>query len=92
MQGTPLWLDSALHFVSTAALTLLVVLNACFVAALLVRRDRRFVDRWTKPLVVVDAALLVAVVGTPVVAYALTLGAKGVTSVASVMAGFKSAK
>ena len=43
------------------------------------RRDRHFVNRWTKPLVVTDALLLLGAAGMPVMAIALKLGAKGVS-------------
>jgi hypothetical protein len=68
------WIDAALATLASIALALFVLINALFIGALWVSRDRRFIDRWTKPLVVTDAALLVAAIGTPVVGIALRLG------------------
>jgi hypothetical protein len=80
MEATTLpWLDSIVGTVSGIAIGLLVVVNGLFAVALVVRPDRRFVDRWTGPLLATDAALLLAVIGTPAVAIAFKLGARGLT-------------
>jgi hypothetical protein len=78
------WLNAVAGTVASAATVLLLVVNGLFGLGVLLGRDRRFVDRWTKPLVVTDAALLVAALGTPVVAMAIKLGLKGVVYLASI--------
>lgn len=80
------WIDAAVGTLASIALVLLVVVNVGFVAGLWLTRDRRFVDRWTKPLVVTDAALLVATIGAPVVGIAMTLGARALSFLATVPA------
>ena len=60
------------------SIVLFVIVNGLFAANFLLRRDRRFVNRWTKPLVATDALLLLAAVGTPVAVMAIKLAAKGV--------------
>ncbi|MEI2718829.1 MAG: hypothetical protein V9E87_01605 [Gemmatimonadales bacterium] len=68
------WIDAATGTIASVAIVLFVVVNAVFIAGLWRTRDRRFVDRWTKPLVMTDAALLFATVGTPVIGIAVKLG------------------
>lgn len=68
------WIDAAVGTLASIAVALFVVVNTAFIAGLWLTRDRRFIDRWTKPLVVTDAALLFAAVGTPVVGIAMKLG------------------
>ncbi|MBK7596609.1 MAG: hypothetical protein IPJ11_15560 [Gemmatimonadetes bacterium] len=68
------WIDAALGTIASVALALFFVVNATFIIALWRTRDRRFVDRWTKPLVMTDAALIFAAVGTPVIGIAMKLG------------------
>ncbi len=68
------WIDAAIGTIASLALTLFFVVNAAFIAVLWRTRDRRFIDRWTKPLVMTDAALLFAAVGTPVIGIAMKLG------------------
>ena len=68
------WIDATIGTIASMALGLFVVVNAAFIAGLWLTRDRRFIDRWTKPLVVTDAALLFAAVGTPVAGIAMQLG------------------
>ncbi|MES1259359.1 MAG: hypothetical protein ABUL71_02100 [Gemmatimonadota bacterium] len=78
MQATTLpWLDAMVGTVETIAITLLVIVNGAFALTFLARGSRSFVDRWTKPLLVGDAVLLLAAFGSPVVAVALKLAAKG---------------
>ena len=65
MEATTLpWLNAVAGTVASTATLLLLVVNGAFALGVVVGRDRRFVNRWTKPLVVTDAALLLAAVGT----------------------------
>ena len=80
------WIDAALGSIATIALTLFFVVNALFVLTLWRTRDRRFIDRWTKPLVMTDAALIFAAVGTPVIGIALKLGGQTIGFLASLPA------
>jgi hypothetical protein len=66
--------------------------NGIFAANFLLRRDRRFVNRWTRPLVATDVVLLLAAVGTPVAVMAIKLAAKGVGMVLTSTAGLVRAK
>jgi hypothetical protein len=70
------WLNTVVGGLLTAAVVLLVLVNAAFVAGLLLTRDRRFVNRWTRPLVMTDAALLVAAAAAPLSGVAIGLGLK----------------
>ena len=84
MEATTLpWLNAVVGTIESIATGLLVLVNGCFVAGILLGRNRGFVNRWTKTLVVTDAALLVAALGTPVVALAIKLGFRGLTLVAT---------
>ncbi len=65
--------------IETLAVVLLVVVNAAYVGVLLTNRSPRFVDRWTRPLLVADGVLIVGALGLPVVAFLLRLGARGVS-------------
>jgi hypothetical protein len=85
MEGTTLpWLNALAGTIASTAVLLLFVVNGLFALGVFLGRDRSFVNRWTKPLVVTDAALLLAAVGTPVVALALKLGVKGVMFLATI--------
>jgi hypothetical protein len=72
------WLDGLAGAIASIAIVLFVIVNGFFAANFLLRRDRHFVNRWTKPLVATDAVLLLAAVGTPVAVMAIKLAAKGV--------------
>lgn len=79
MDPVPLpWLDAFAHTVVRGALLLLVVVNGAFAATVALTRSRAVVNRWTKPVLMADAALLVALVGAPVGAIAGQLAAKAV--------------
>ena len=78
MDATLPWLDGLAGAIASIAIVLFVIVNGLFAANFLLRRDRRFVNRWTKPLVATDAVLLLAAVGTPVAVMAIKLAAKGV--------------
>ncbi len=85
MEATTLpWLNAVVGTIASTAVGLLIVVNGLFAIGVVVGRDRSFVNRWTKPLVVTDAALVLAAVGTPVVAIAIKLGAKGVMFLATI--------
>jgi succinate dehydrogenase hydrophobic anchor subunit len=60
------WFDAVASRLSGIAVVLLVVLNAGFAALVAMRRDRSLVNRWTRPLVVADAALVLVAGGMPV--------------------------
>jgi hypothetical protein len=72
------WLDGLAGAIASFSIVLFVIVNGIFAANFLLRRDRRFVNRWTKPLVATDVVLLLAAVGTPVAVMAIKLAAKGV--------------
>ncbi len=59
------WIDPLFRGISSGAFAIFLVVNSAFVAGVWFTRDRRFVNRWTKPLVMADAGLLVAVIGAP---------------------------
>lgn len=59
------WIDPLFRGISSGAFVLFLVVNAAFVAGVWFTRDRHFVNRWTKPLVMTDAGLLVATIGAP---------------------------
>lgn len=84
MEATTLpWLDAVVGTIAGTAIGLLVVVNGLFVINVIVGRNHRFVDRWTRTLLLTDAALLFAAIGAPAAAIAIKLGARGVTIVAS---------
>lgn len=70
-------LDSLISSIATAAVALLLVVNGAFVVGIFLTRNRRFVDRWTKPLLMADVGLLGAAVGAPVIGAAMKLGIYG---------------
>jgi hypothetical protein len=78
------WIDSLVGAASGASVALLLLINGAFAAGVLLLRDRSFVNRWTKPLVVADAALLFAAVGTPIIGIAMRLGIRAFELVVSV--------
>ena len=80
------WLDGVVSFAAGGAVTLLVLLNGGFALGVLVLRDRAFVNRWTKSLVVADALLLATAVGAPVIGVAAKLGLKAVGLLSAVPA------
>lgn len=51
---------------SAFAVVLFVVLNGGFAALVAARRDRALVNRWTRPLLVADAVLVLVAGGMPV--------------------------
>jgi hypothetical protein len=76
MQATLAFLDATGASITRMALLAFLVLNAGFVALIVMRRDRSLVDRWTKRLVVADAALLLAAGGAPVASWAAGTAAR----------------
>jgi len=72
------WLDGLAGVVASISIVLFVIVNGLFAANFLLRRDRAFINRWTKPLVATDTVLLLAAIGTPVAVMAIKLAAKGV--------------
>ena len=81
MDGILALLDSIGGAITTMAITGFVVLNLGFIALVALRRDRRVVNRWTKPLVIADTVLLLAAGGAPVAGWALKTGVRAVTYV-----------
>lgn len=81
------WIGSMAGAIASGALWLFVGVNVVFGLGLFLTRNRQFIDRWTKTLVVTDALLLTAAVGAPVVSVALNLGAKGLLLLASPFMG-----
>jgi hypothetical protein len=87
MEATPLpWLTAVVGTIASIAVVLLIAVNGLFALGVLLKADRGFVDRWTKPLVITDAALLLAAVGTPIVGVAIKLAAKGLVVLATLPA------
>ncbi len=86
------WFTGFTGSVETIAIGLLFLLNGAYVLNLVLRRSYRFVDRWTKPLLLADATLVIAAVGTPVVALALKIAARGVSSVVTAVTGVMASK
>ncbi|MCA9762555.1 MAG: hypothetical protein KC544_05420 [Gemmatimonadetes bacterium] len=82
------WLNTVVGGLLTVAVVLLVVVNGAFLAGVLLTRDRRFVNRWTRPLVMTDAALLVAAVAAPLSGVAVGLGLKAFGAVAGTVSGW----
>lgn len=70
MDSVLAFLDATGGTITRLALGIFLVVNAAFVVAVVLRRDRSLVDRWTKRLVVLDTALLLAAGGAPVASWA----------------------
>lgn len=81
MDGILALLDSIGGAVTVVAIAGFVVLNLGFIALVALRKDRHVVNRWTKPLVVADAVLLLAAGGAPVAGWALKSGVRVVAAV-----------
>jgi hypothetical protein len=81
MDGILALLDSIGGAITMAAIVGFVVLNLGFIALVALRKDRHVVNRWTKPLVVADAILLLAAGGAPVAGWALKSGVRVVAAV-----------
>ena len=80
-------LDSLSAFLSSLGTTvfrvsaiLFVILNGAAVAVFLMTRNRRLVDRWTPKLVTVDAVLLSAGLGVPLVSGLARIGVNALAS------------
>jgi steroid 5-alpha reductase family enzyme len=86
------WIESLLVSAATAALLLLVLVNAAFFAGLLLTKQRGFVDRWTKPLVVASTVLLLTAVGAPVAGFAAKMAGRVVTTITSAPPAFIAGK
>jgi hypothetical protein len=81
------WLNGLTGSIEGIAFGLLLLLNGTFVLGIFITRSYRAVDRWTKPLLVADAVLVGAAVGTPIIAVAFNLAAKGATLAVTAAAG-----
>ena len=78
------WIDSVAGAASGLAVALLVLVNGAFAAGVMLLRDHSFVNKWTKPLVVTDAALLGLALGAPVLGIAMRLGVRAFELVVTV--------
>ncbi len=76
MESSLAFLDAAGGTVTRIALGLFLLANGLFAAMVVLRRDRRIVDRWTKRLIVADTALLLAAGGAPVATWAVRTTAR----------------
>jgi hypothetical protein len=71
MPGTIIsWLDGVGSTVFTLSAVAFVVLNGVGIAAVLLTRDRSFVNRWTAPFLATNLVLLGAGLGVPLVTLA----------------------
>lgn len=87
MEPTALpWLDAVVGAAAGAAVVLLFAVNGAFAVGVVVLRDHGFVNRWTKPLLVADAALLITAIGAPVLGVAMKLGVHAFGLIATVPA------
>jgi hypothetical protein len=81
MESFLAFLDATGGTITRLALGAFLVVNAAFIVAVLVRRDRRLVDHWTRRLVVLDTALLLAAGGAPVATWAARTATRAVALV-----------
>jgi len=79
-------MESIAGTIPPIAIGLFVVVNAAFAAGVFLTRNRHFVNRWTKPVLMADALLLATAIGTPVLGIALKLGAKGLVALGALPA------
>ena len=75
------WIDSAAGIATPVAIGLFVIVNALFAVGVLATRNRGFVNRWTRRVLMADVALVVVAIGAPVAAIGLKLVAKGLLAV-----------
>ena len=80
------WLDSVAGTVSAVAVAGFVVIVGAFTAGVLITRDRHFVNRWTKPVIMTGAALILAAIGAPMAGIAVKLSAKGLLALGALPA------
>ncbi len=78
------FLDGVSTKVFWFAVTCFVVINGAALAAFAVSRSRRLVDEWTPKLVAVDAMVLGAGLGIPLVS---TLAKLGVNAISAMLGG-----
>ncbi len=71
------WIDALVSTVIRVSVLLLVVVNGVFVAGILRSRSRDFVDRWTRTVIITDAALVLALIGAPVASTGIGLVIRG---------------
>lgn len=70
------WIDSFAGAASGLSVALLLLVNGVFALGIVLLRDRGFVNRWTKPVVVADAVLLGLAVGSPILGIAMRFGVR----------------
>jgi hypothetical protein len=70
------WIDTVAGAASGLAVGIFFLVNGAFAAGVILLRDRGFVNRWTKTLVVTDAVLLGLAVGAPVLGIAMRFGVR----------------
>lgn len=84
MEATLLsWLSGMSSTVLRTAVTLFVLLNGAAVAAVLLTRSRRIVDRWTKPWLAANLVLIGAGAGVPLAAAAAKIAVRAVAAAGS---------
>lgn len=71
------WIDVLVSTIIRSAIFLLLVVNGVFVTGILRSRSRAFVDRWTRPVILTDAALVMALIGAPVASTGIGLAMRG---------------
>jgi hypothetical protein len=81
MEAFLAFFDGIAGTITTVALVSFVVVNAGFLALVTLRRDRSVVNKFTKPLVVADVALLLAAGGAPVANWAVGTSVRAVALV-----------
>jgi hypothetical protein len=79
-------MDSIAGIVTPIAIVLFVAVNGAFAAGVFLTRNRPFVDRWTRPVLMADAVLVAAAIGAPLAGIALELGAKGLVTLGAIPA------
>lgn len=83
MESVEGFLTSLSSFLFRTALIAFLIINGAALAALVVTRSRRLVDTWTERLVAVDAVLLGAGLGVPLLAGLVKLGLRALGGTAS---------
>ena len=73
------FLNSLSSFLFRTAAVLFVLVNGAAIAVFVVSRSRRLVDTWTPRLVTLDALLLGAGVGVPLLAGLVKFGIRALT-------------
>lgn len=83
MESVAGFLTNLSSFLFRTALIAFLIINGAALAALLVTRSRRLVDTWTQRIVAVDAVLLGAGLGVPLLAGLVKLGIRALGGTAT---------